>query len=141
MLHKAIAAVIVARLVLAPWAAAEDSSPRGLPPTAIRDTAAREAAALTAQPPARGPTRPGLKWTGIGLIIGGGMSIVTTAMGGCRSSERTCRNVRRAGYGVGAGMAGTGLLLIGMAHAKRVPVGPALVIDGDRAIVSQRVTF
>lgn len=43
--------------------------------------------------------------------------------------------------GIGAGMAGAGVLLLGIAHATRGPAVPAIVIDGDRAIVQQRITF
>jgi hypothetical protein len=130
-----VAVVLAGRMYLtAPVAEGQETA------TPIADAAAR-AATRAAPPPARDPMRPGLKWTGVGLIIGGGMSLVTTAMGGCRSSPRHCRNLRRVGYSVGAGSAGTGVLLLGMAHARRAPAGPALVIDGDRAILSQRVTF
>jgi hypothetical protein len=127
-----VAVVLVGRMYLAaPVAEGQETA------TPIADAAAR-AATQPAPPADRGPMRPGLKWTGIGLIIGGGVHFVLTALDGCRSSERTCRNIRRVGYGTGTAMAGTGALLLGIAEAKR---GPALVVDGERAIVQHRVTF
>jgi hypothetical protein len=132
-LTAVVLVVLIGRLfLLAPMAEGHE--------TPIADTAAREAT-RAASAPARGPMRPGLLWTGVGLIIGSGIPFVLTALDGCRSSERTCRTVRRVGYGMGAAMAGTGVLLIGIAHAKRGAAGPSVIFDGDRAIVQQRFTF
>jgi hypothetical protein len=127
--------VLVGRLFLvAPIAEGQEEA------TPIADAAAREATRAVSSA-AKGPMRPGLLWTGVGLIIGSGIPFVATALDGCRSSARTCRTVRRVGYGMGAAMAGTGVLLIGLAHARRGAAGPSVTIDGDRAIVQQRFTF
>jgi hypothetical protein len=127
-----VAVVLVGRMYLAaPVAEGQETA------TPIADAAARAATQATPTP-ARGPMRPGLKWTGIGLLLGSGVHFALGALADCRSSDRTCRTFRRVSYGTGTAMAGTGALLLGIAEAKR---GPALVVDGERAIVQHRVTF
>jgi hypothetical protein len=127
-----VAVVLAGRMYLAaPIAEGQETA------TPIADGAAR--AATQAPPtPERGPMRPGLKWTGIGLLLGSGVHVALGALADCRSSDRTCRRFRRVSYGTGAAMAGTSVLLLGIADAKR---GPALVVDGERAIVQHRVSF
>ena len=95
MLQRAIAGVIVARLVLAPWAAADEPAP-GI--GAIAASAAREAgrAAEPAEPVAKGPMPKGLKWTGAALMMAAGATVFTTALGNCGGS---CGE-RAVGYGV-----------------------------------------
>ena len=82
MLQRAIAGVIVARLVLAPWAAADEPSPGA---GAIAASAAREARrpAEPAKTAAKGPMPKGLKWTGAALMMAGGATLFHTALGNC----------------------------------------------------------
>ena len=111
MLHRALFAVIVARLVLAPWAVAQKPGP-------IAAAAAREAA--RAKPAPRDPMPKGLKWTGIGLVIAGGATIVNTAIGNCGAS---CGD-RAVGYVVGGAEFMVGSILLGLADKRRAPVPP-----------------
>ncbi len=140
MLQRALIGVIVARLVLAPWAAAEDPSPRDPAPTAIREAAARETARL-ARDARRGPMPAGLKWTGAGLLIGSGLPVFAAQFGDCISDEFSCRDQRHAAYAVAGVMAGTGALLLVVAHAKRATLWPSVSLQDGRASITQRVTF
>jgi hypothetical protein len=140
MRHKAVTGVIVARLVLAPWAGAEEPSPPGPAPTAIRATAAREAARLAPAAP-RGPMPGGLKWTGIGLLIGSGIPVFAAKFGDCIPDDFSCRDQRHAAYAVSGVMAGTGAALLAIAHAKRSPALPTIVLRDGRAVVQQRISF
>ena len=138
MLHKTLAAVIVGRLVLAPWAVAEEPLPG---PGPIAAAAAHEAARLEA-PTRRGPMPKGLKWTGLGLLMGSGMPVLVATFGDCIHKERTCRNQRRVAYATAGAMAGTGALLLVIADAKRdaATAEPRRSAMAARQIV-QRVTF
>jgi hypothetical protein len=131
-----IAALIVGRLVLVPGVAA--ASP-GRPDTPLADAVGREAVRV-AQAGKRAPMRAGLKWTGIGLIIGSGMPIVTAKLSDCFASEPTCRRGRHAFYGIGAAMAGTGIALLMVADTHR-PALPSLSFDAERVAITQRITF
>jgi hypothetical protein len=138
MLQRVIAGVIVARLVLAPWAGADE------PPVAspsLREAAVREAARLTPPPSRRGPMPNGLKWTGIGLLIASGLPVVIAKFGDCIPDDFSCRDQRHAAYVVSGVMAGTGAGLLAIAHAKRSPALPTLVIGDGRAVVQQRISF
>jgi hypothetical protein len=140
MQHKAIAGIIVARLVLAPWAAAEGPSPRDPAPTTIRETAARETTRL-AQDARRGPMPAGLKWTGTGLLIGSGFPVFIAKFADCTSGEFSCRDQRHAAYAVAGVMAGTGALLLVIANAKRSTLWPSVSVQDGRASITQRITF
>lgn len=149
MLQKTILAVLVVRLVLAPSAGAETPSPRSGPAAAralhdapngpLSRAAAREAARL-ARSPAQGPMPGGLKWTGIGLLIGTGLPIFVARFGDCIPDGSHCRDQRHAAYAVGGAMAATGVALLVIGHAKR-PHLPSLVVAGDRAVLQHRITF
>ena len=104
MLQRALLAAIAARLVLAPWAVAEEPVHR---PGPIAAAAALEAARVEA-PARRGPMPNGLKWTGLGLLMGSGMPVLVATFGDCIREGRTCRNQRRAAYATAGAMAGTG---------------------------------
>ena len=119
MLQRSLLAVIVARLVLAPWALAEEPGPS---PGPIAAAAAREAArAKPAETTRRGPMPKGLKWTGIGLSLAGAMTVFNTAIGNC---ERNCGD-RAIGYVVGGAELAVGSFLIGLADGRRAPAAPA----------------
>ena len=137
MLQRALLAVIAARLVLAPWAVAEEPAHR---PGPIAAAAALEAARVEA-PARRGPMPTGLKWTGLGLLMGSGMPAVVATLGDCIHEGRTCRNQRRVAYATAAAMAGTGALLLVIADSKRDAPLPSLAFSDGRAAIVQRVTF
>ena len=136
MLKRAFLSVIVARLVLAPWAVAQEPVHRPGPIAA----AALEATRVEA-PAMRGPMPGGLKWTGLGLLMGSGMPALAATFGDCLYKERTCRNQRRVAYATAGAMAGTGALLLVIADAKREAPLPSLVFSHGRAAIVQRVTF
>ncbi|MEO5821612.1 MAG: hypothetical protein ABIT71_14015 [Vicinamibacteraceae bacterium] len=135
MLQRALAGVIVARLVLAPWATAGDAVP-----TPIRTTAERETARL-ARTSARGAMPAGLKWTGTGLLIGSGLPVFIVHFGDCIPDDFSCRDQRHAAYAVAGVMAGTGALLLIIANAKRSPALPTVALNNGRLVVQQRITF
>ena len=137
MLQRALLAVIAARLVLAPWAVAEEPVHRSGP---IAAAAALEAARVEA-PARRGPMPTGLKWTGLGLLMGSGMPALVATFGDCIHEGRTCRNQRRVAYATAAAMAGTGALLLVIADSKRDAPLPSLAFSDGRAAIVQRVTF
>jgi hypothetical protein len=143
MLPRAVAAILVVRLVLAPSAGAEEPATRPGPIAAapLRDAAEREAARVGRAAPRPGPMPGGLKWTGIGLLIGSGLPVFAAKFGDCLSGEFSCRDQRHAAYAVAGVMAGTGAALLLVAHAKRPPALPALVLRDGRAVVQQRFTF
>jgi hypothetical protein len=133
MLKHAVAVVVVARLVAAPWAAAQE------PPVhqgVIAASAAREAA-RSAVPVRRGPMPKALKWTGVALILAGGATIFSTAIGNCGDY---CDD-RAVGYAVGGAEFFAGSVLIGIADRRRPVLAPSLVVRDGRALVLQRVTF
>jgi hypothetical protein len=140
MLPRAIAGVIIARLVLAPWSWAEESGP-------IAASAARHAAALPPPAEARGPMPTGLKWTGIGLLLGSTAPVATAKLGDCLRSRRACKDARRAAYAAGGVFAATGATLLVIANAKRGPSLPGasraltLEVDEGRAALVQRIRF
>ena len=137
MLQRALLVVIVARLVLAPWAVAEEPPRR---PGPIAAAAALEAARVEA-PANRGPMPNGLKWTGLGLLMGSGMPVLVATFGDCIREGRTCRNQRRVAYATAGAMAGTGALLLVIADAKRTPALPSITFGNGGAAIVQRVTF
>jgi hypothetical protein len=143
MLPRALAVILVARLVLAPWAGADEPATRPGPiaVTPLRDAAAREAARVGRAAPPRGPMPGGLKWTGIGLLIGSGLPVFVAKFGDCLSGEFSCRDQRHAAYAVAGVMAGTGVALLIIADARRAPALPTLVLRDGRAIVQQRIAF
>lgn len=85
-----VIAVVVGTCLLGPAARAQKAS------TPIADAATREAARALA--PACAPMRPGLKWTGIGLIVGSGLPFWAACSDDCFTTTKHCRL-----SGVGAG--------------------------------------
>jgi len=135
--QRTLAAVLMARLALAPLAYADDRPATDGP---IRAAATREAIRLSSTG-ARGPMPGGLKWTGIGLLIGSGLPVFIAKFSDCIPDDFSCRDQRHAAYAVSAVMAGTGAGLLAIAHAKRSPALPTLVLRDGRAIVQQRISF
>jgi hypothetical protein len=131
-----IAVVLAGRLALAPFAFADQSATEA----PIRAAATREAIRVSSTT-RRGPMAAGLKWTGIGLLIGSGLPVVLGHFGDCVSDEFSCRDQRHAAYAVAGVMAGAGAGLLAIAHAKRSPALPTLVLGDGRAMVQQRITF
>jgi hypothetical protein len=82
----------------------------------------------------------GLKWTGIGLVIGSGLPILAGTLSDCLKADDVCDRERRIAYGVGGAMAGSGLVILGIAHARRSTL-PDVVIGDGRAVVVQRIRF
>ena len=136
MLPRALLVVIVARLVLAPLAVAEEP----VRPGPIAAAAALEAVRVEA-PARRGRMPNGLKWTGLGLLMGSGLPVLVATFGDCIHEGRTCRNQRRVAYATAGAMAGTGALLLVIGDAKRDAPLPSLAFSDGRAAIVQRVTF
>ena len=111
------------------------------PAPSLRDAAVREAARQTPATSRPGPMPGGLKWTGIGLLIGSGLPVFIAKFSDCIPDDFSCRDQRHAAYAVSAVMAGTGAGLLAIAHAKRSPALPTLVLRDGRAIVQQRISF
>jgi hypothetical protein len=138
MVRRTVAAgLVVAQLVSAGVAAA------GEPPRApIAESAAREVARAAVGD--RGPIRGGLKWTGVGLIAGGTALAVVGAANtgdGCHDPDFSCRDLRRAAFAGAAVVAGTGVLLLAIGHARRAPDLPSLSVAPGRASIQQRIRF
>src|SRR5689334_20883908 len=128
MLSRAIAGVLAARLVLAPWAVAEPADAAA----PIRNSAAavtwkvapRSDLAPSAAPKRRGPLPKGLKWTGIGLLLAGSMTTLTAALGNCGAHE--CD--KGTGLAVGGAEVVAGSMLLAIADRHRLPPAPSLVV-------------
>jgi hypothetical protein len=131
MLARTLVLLFVARLVLAPFAAADPQTPDLGP---IAASAARQAEALP--PPRqddRGPMPTGLKWTGIGLLIGSTGPVAVAKLGDCLRSRRACKDSRRTAYAASGAFAVTGASLLALANAKRgpSPFAPAIPVEAD----------
>jgi hypothetical protein len=135
--RRLVAVVFAGRLALAPFAFAEDPTPETAP---LRAAAAREASRLS-QPARRGPMPGGLKWTGLGLLMGSGLPVLIAKFGDCVPSDFSCRDQRHAAYAVAGVLAGTGAALLVIAHAKRSPALPTIVVRDGRVVLQQRIAF
>jgi hypothetical protein len=109
--------------------------------------AAHVAAAQASQAPAqRGPMPPGLKWSGIGLLIGGGVTVPLGAAVknddscGVTVASDDCEAIGTGFYIFGAALAGTGAALLGVANAKREHL-PSISVQRGRFAIRQRITF
>ena len=131
-----VAVVLAGRLASAPFAAADEPCS----PSPIRAAAAKEAARIAVSTQ-RGPMPAGLKWTGIGLLAASTLPVAVAALGDCVPDEFACRDKRAAAYVVGGLMAGTGALLLVIAHARRDTPLPSVTVGRGRAAIVQRVTF
>jgi hypothetical protein len=110
--------------------------------------AAAHAAALQPDPTAsrRGAMPPGLKWSGIGLLIGGGVTVLLGAAVknddscGVSIASDDCEAIGTGFYVLGAALAGTGAVLLGLANAKREHL-PTISVQRGRFAIRQRFTF
>jgi hypothetical protein len=94
----------------------------------------------------RGAMPPGLKWSGIGLLIGGGAAVLVGATikneDPCdyTAVNDDCDAIGNGFYIFGAALAGTGAVLLGVANAKRERL-PTISVQRGRVMVRQRFTF
>jgi hypothetical protein len=138
MLYRALALILIARLVLAPWAGAEIPASTSPTPGPIAASAARQAQDAARADPLP-PMHRGLKWTGIALVIAGGATALSAAIGNC---GRACRsNDTVLGVIVGASEAATGVALLGIADARRRKGVPTVAVADGRLLLQHRVTF
>jgi hypothetical protein len=112
----------------------------------LRDSARAAATAAAQQPEHRGPMPAGLKWTGIGLLIGGGVTVLLGAAVknddscGYSISSSDCDALGTGFYVFGAALAGTGAALLGVANAKREHL-PSISVQRGRVSIRQRFSF
>jgi hypothetical protein len=135
-LASTVALALAGRLAFAPVVAADPPS-RDAP---IRTAATREAARLASATP-RGPMPPGLKWTGVSLLAGSTLPVGIAVLGDCVPDEFACRDQKDAALVAAGVMAGTGVLLLIIAHAKRPAALPDIAVGPGRAAIVQRIRF
>lgn len=150
--HQALSLALVAALSGVPSvaAAAAQAPPPLRSETPIADAAVRAAVQATET---RTEMPPGLKWTGFGLIVGGGSLIALGAViddTHCFGEDdpfdndvfdNDCENARKASYLAGGIMTGVGVGLLIMGHASRRPVSPTVTMQHGRMMIQQRVRF
>jgi hypothetical protein len=83
--------------------------------------------------------RPGLKWTGIGLLTGSVMTWAASEQSDCRGRS-SCNDRQRAHRWIAGAMAGAGAVVLTTGYATRKP-WPSVVVAPDRAYVEQRISF
>jgi hypothetical protein len=154
-IHQPLSVALAALLSGVPSmaaAAAAQAPPPARADTPIADAAMRAAVQATET---RTEMPPGLKWTGFGLIAGGGALIALGAViddDDCFDYgdddvfdddvfDNDCETVRKASFLSGGIMAGVGVGLLIMANASRRPVSPTVTMQHGRLMVQQRVRF
>ena len=150
-LRQALSIVLAALLSGVPAAAAAQAAPvvpRAATP--IADAAARAALQTTTT---QTEMSPALKWTGFGLIAGGGSLIALATLideDHCFVNDDDfdddgliddCETAKKATYLTGGIMAGVGVGLLIMANASRRPVSPTITMRHGRFLIQQRVRF
>jgi hypothetical protein len=122
-----------------------DVSVRDAPPaTPIADAGARAARTMGVEPERRGMPA-GLKWTGIGLLIGGG---ATVGIGAALRDEDcydldyySCDDLRQGFYVFGGILAGTGAVLLAIGAAKSGPPRTSIGMTRGRFVLQHRIAF
>jgi len=110
---------------------------------AARLEVARQAQAAPAAAPSPGMS-PALKWTGIGLLIGGGVTLATGVLVDDACLENTdytpnyCNDAQTAWVASGAAIAGTGAVLLLIGQHKRSS-SPSIIVGPRR--VAWRLRF
>ncbi|MEO5824093.1 MAG: hypothetical protein ABIT71_26600 [Vicinamibacteraceae bacterium] len=121
-----------------------DVSVRDAPVTPIADAGARAAQAMGGEPERRGMPA-GLKWSGIGLLIGGG---ATLGIGAALQDDDcydfdyySCDELRQGFYVFGGILAGTGLALLAIGAAKGGAPRTSIGMTHGRFLLQHRVAF
>jgi hypothetical protein len=113
---------------------------RAQQPTPIAEAASRAVrASATPEPQRRGPMPRGLMWTGLGLIMAAGPTAMLATLSDCFGPH--CDRDRKIAYGVAAGEVAGGLVLLGVANARRPVIAPSLVLTRDGALLQSRIVF
>ena len=115
------------------------SAARAQPATPIADAASRAARAAADEPQRRGAMPRGLMWTGLGLIMAAGPTTMLATLSDCFGPH--CDRDRKIAYGVAAGEVVSGLVLLGIANARRPVLAPSLVLTRDGAMLQSRFRF
>jgi hypothetical protein len=84
--------------------------------------------------------RPGLKWTGIGLLVGGTLSWAANEQITC-GANGGCKERQEARQWIAASMAGAGAVVLTTGFATRRTAWPSVVVTPGRAYVQQRISF
>jgi hypothetical protein len=120
-----------------------DVSVREEPARPIADAAGR--AAQTMPGPAERKGMPaGLKWSGIGLLIGGGATVGIGAAiqdGDCYDFDYSCDELRQGFYVFGAILAGTGATLLAIGAAKGGGPRTSIRMTRGRILLQHRIAF
>jgi hypothetical protein len=122
---------------------AVDVSVREAPAGPIADAAGR-AAQTDSRAPERAGMPGGLKWTGIGLLIGGGATIGIGAAiqdDDCYDYDYSCEELRQGFYVFGAILAGTGATLLAIGAARSGAPRTSIRMTRGRVVLQHRVAF
>ena len=84
--------------------------------------------------------RPGLKWTGIGLLVGGTLSWAANEQITCLPN-RGCDDRKDLYRLIAASTVGAGAVVLTTGFATRRTSWPSVVLAPDRAYVQQRISF
>lgn len=120
-----------------------DVSVREVPASPIADAAGR-AAQPGPGPSERAGMPAGLKWSGIGLLIGGGATVGVGAAiqdGDCYDFDYSCDELRQGFYIFGAILAGTGATLLAIGAAKSGGPRTSIQMTHGRLLLQHRIAF
>ena len=147
--RRPLAAVLAAAISGVPGlAAAADPPAVRAAATPIADAASE---AVAHQSDGGGNGNPALKWTGFGLIAGGGTLVALGAVlddEDCFDNDIAaydCDDVRKVAYVTGGAMAGVGVALMIMGRGERASRDPgrypSVTLQRGRVLVRQHVRF